>query len=96
MDPVRTDILVSAGRFIHLYASLFYRAFYTILNVLGGRLGYALQEEKAKDFIFSFHDTAGFFTLGPFAINAGTKLVNIQSNSNAFQEPENNGFDKTR
>ena len=87
MDPVRTDILVSAGHFIHLYAPFFYRAFYTVLNALGGGLGYALQEEKTKNFIFSFHDTAGFFTLGPFAIIAGTKLVNIQSNSNTFQEP---------
>lgn len=94
MDPAGTAVLVAVGYFIHVCAPLFYRAFYSFLIGLGNRLGYAVQEEKTKDLIFSFHDTACYINLGTFAINGGTKLVNKQSNSNTFQEPENNRFNK--
>ena len=87
MDPAHTTVLVGAGHFIHLYTALFYRAFYPVLIGLGSRLGYVVQKEKTKDLIFSFHDTAGFITLGHFTINTGTKLVNLQSNGNTFQKP---------
>ena len=87
MDPAYTDVLVGVGHFIHLYTPLFYRPFYSLLIDMGNRMGYALQKEKRKDRFLPFHDPVGFITLGTFTIDAGTKLVNIQSNCNTFEEP---------
>ena len=87
MDPARTAVLGSAGYFIHLYAPLFYGAFYCMLIGLGNRLGHVVPEEEAKDILLSFHDPAGHIPLGPFTINSSSKLVNKQSNRNTFQEP---------
>ena len=87
MDPAHTTLLVGVRYLIHLYTPLFYRPFYFMLIGLGRSLGYAVQEKETEDLIFSVHDIAGDVTLGPFAINVGTKLVNKQSNSNTFEEP---------
>ena len=96
MDPAYTDVLVGVGHFIHLYTPLFYRPFYSLLIDMGNRMGYALQKEKRKDRFLPFHDPVGFITLGPLTINACTKLDHFKSNSNTFEEPQNNGLNKAR
>ncbi|MEO7307512.1 MAG: hypothetical protein ABIR78_02495 [Ferruginibacter sp.] len=96
MDPACTAVLAGVGYFIHLCAPLFHRAFYSFLIGMGSSLGYAVHQKETKGLIFSFHDTVAVITLGAFAVNTGTKLVNKQSNSNTFQEPENNGIYKAR
>jgi hypothetical protein len=87
MDPAHTAVLGSAGYFIHLYTPLFYRAFHSISIGMGSCLGYALQKEETKDLIFSFHDTAGYITLGYFKDHCSSELVNSKGNINTFQKP---------
>jgi hypothetical protein len=86
MDPARTAVLGSAGSFIHLYTPLFSRSLYSLFIDMGNSLGIAVHKEETQSIILSFHDTACSGAMGCFAINGGTKLVNVQGYRNTFQE----------
>ena len=86
MDITGTAVLGAACRFIHLCFALFYLAFYPVNIRLGSLLGNPFQKNKTKGLVFSFSYTPGIVNLGHFTDKFRTKLDDIKSYHNTFQE----------
>jgi hypothetical protein len=86
MDITGTAVLGAACCFIHLCFTLFYLAICNIIISLGGYLGDPVQKDKTKDLVFSFYYTPGAINLGHFTNKFRTKLDDIKSYHNTFQE----------
>ena len=86
MDITGSAVLAAACRFIHLCFTFFYMAFCAANIGLGCKLGNPFQKNKTKGLFFSFPDTPGAINLGHFTNKFCTKLDDIKSYHNIFQE----------